>query len=252
MMLIIAKSNLRYPSQIAFLGLHGIGMVFGLAYNSRTPDLYPKASHNGLGWVLSALIFANFIIGIVRDSIGRTSDSGTKDERASFIAEATGRMTREEDRNMEASNQLSRSSPSRSTSPYPELSQSSVETDSETLFDVHVQPNSRLEHRYDEPMTWTGRWANVSGSNLLVRILDLWCGIVDRGLLILGFVAICTGIVTMAGIFVRMLIGILGQPTNTYKTARETFFQWISTLHQRWGFRWVWNYYTRSLDGLLR
>ncbi|TVY26246.1 putative membrane protein [Lachnellula hyalina] len=200
-MLNIAKSNLRYPSHIAFLGLHGIGTVFGWAYNSRTLDLYPKASHNNLGWALSALIFSHFIIGIVKDSIGRTSDSETKDERAPLNAEATGRMTREEERNMEASNQLSRSSSSRAASPYPELSEHYIDTDSETLFDVHLHYNSRLENRYREPMTWSRRWANVSGSNLLVRILDLWYGIVDRGLPILGFVAICTGMVTMAGIF---------------------------------------------------
>ena len=252
MILNIAKSNLRYPSQIAFLGLHGIGTIFGLAYNSRTPDLYPKASHNGLGWALSALIFAHFIIGIVKCSIVRKSDSGTKDEHAPFIAEATGRLTREEERNMEASNQLSRSLSSRAASPYPELSESSIETDSETLFDVHLHYNSRLKHRYDAPMTRNRRWANVSGSNLLVRILDLWYGIVDRGLLILGFVTICTGIVTMAGIFVRMSIEILGQLTNTHETARETYFQWISTFHQRGSFRWVWNHYTRSLDRLFR
>jgi len=252
MMLNIAKSNLRYLSQIAFLGLHGIGTIFGLAYNSRTPDLYPKASHNGLGWALSALIFAYFIIGIVKDSIRRTSDSGIKDERAPFIAEATGRMTREEERNMKASNQPSRTSSSRAASPYPNLSESSVETDSETIFDVHLHYNSRLEHGYDEPMTWSRRWANVSGSNLFVRILDLWFDVVDRGLLILGFVAICTGIVTMAGIFVRMLTGILEQLTNTHETARETYFQWISTFHQRRNFCWVWNHYTWSLDRLFR
>ncbi|KFY92301.1 hypothetical protein V498_05053 [Pseudogymnoascus sp. VKM F-4517 (FW-2822)] len=194
-------SNLRYPSHIAFLSLHSIGTIFGLAYNSRTPDLYPKALHDSLGWALSALIFAHFVIGIVRDFIGKASASGTKDERAPFIAEAARRMTSEEERNMEASNQPRRSSSSRAASPYPELSESSIETDSETIFDVHLHYNSRLEHRYDEPMTWSRRWANVSGSNLLVRILDLWYVIVDRGLLVLGFVAICTGIVTMAGIF---------------------------------------------------
>ncbi|KFY46073.1 hypothetical protein V495_02661 [Pseudogymnoascus sp. VKM F-4514 (FW-929)] len=200
-MLNIAKSSLRYPSHIAFLSLHSIGTIFGLAYNSKTPDLYPKAVHDGLGWALSILIFAHFIIGIVRDSIRRTSGSGTKDERAPFVAEATRRISSEEERNMETSNQPSRSSLSRATSPYPELSESSIETDSETIFDVHLHYNSRLEHRYDEPMTYNRRWANVSGSNLPVRILDLCFGIVNRGLLVLGFVAICTGIVTMTGIF---------------------------------------------------
>jgi hypothetical protein len=227
----IAKSHLRYPFQIAFLGLHGIGTDFGLAYNSRIPDLYPKTSHNGLGRALSALILAHVVIGIVKYSIGRTPDSRTKDECVPFTAEATGKMTGEEERNMEDSNQPSRGSSSRAASPYTELSESSIETDSETLFDVHLHYNSRLEHRYDESMRWSRWWAKISGSRLLVRLLDLWFGTVDRGLLILGFVAICTGIVTMAGIFVRMLIRIYGQLTNTYETARKTYSQWISTFH---------------------
>ena len=126
----------------------------------------------------------------MKNFIRRTSGSETKDEWALFIAETMRRMTREEERNMEASNQPSRSSSSRAASPCPEHSDYFLETDSETLFDLHLDHNSRLEHRYDEPMTWSRRWDNVSGLNLLVRIIDLWFGIVDRVLLILGFVAI--------------------------------------------------------------
>ncbi|EPE25389.1 hypothetical protein GLAREA_01301 [Glarea lozoyensis ATCC 20868] len=200
-MLNIAKSNLRYPSHLAFLGLHSIGTIFGLAYNSRTPDLYPETSHNGLGWILTALIFAHFIVGIIKNSIGRTSNSGTNDEHAPFITGAPGRIISEEEHNMETPYQPSRSSSSRNASSYPNLSASSIDTDPETLLEAHLHYNSKLKHAYDEPITWSQGWDNVSGSNLLVRILDLGFDIVDRALIILGFVAICTGIVTMAGIF---------------------------------------------------
>jgi hypothetical protein len=44
----IASSNLSYPAQILFLGLHAVGVIIGLAYNSKTPDLYPNSAHRKL------------------------------------------------------------------------------------------------------------------------------------------------------------------------------------------------------------
>jgi hypothetical protein len=44
----IAGSNLSYPAQILFLGLHAVGVIIGLAYNSKTPDLYPNSAHGKL------------------------------------------------------------------------------------------------------------------------------------------------------------------------------------------------------------
>ncbi len=62
----IAGSNLRYPFHVAFAGLHGLGVILGLAYKSKTPDLYPGNSHKKLGWVLTVLVFAHFIVGVLR------------------------------------------------------------------------------------------------------------------------------------------------------------------------------------------
>jgi hypothetical protein len=59
----IARSNLRFPSQVLFIGLHLIGIVFGLAYNSKTPDLYPNKSHQKLRWALTGIIAVQFIQG---------------------------------------------------------------------------------------------------------------------------------------------------------------------------------------------
>ena len=63
----IARSNLRFPSQVLFIGLHAVGIIFGLAYNSKTQDLYPNNSHQKLGWVLTGIIAVQFILGAAKD-----------------------------------------------------------------------------------------------------------------------------------------------------------------------------------------
>lgn len=199
-MLNLAHSNFRHPSQIAFLGLHGIGTIFGLAYNSRTPNLYPQASHKGLGWALSGLICTCFVIEIVRDTLTRSTDVASSYERAPFIDEAIGLSRMEEERDVDQQDGILTP---RGASPSSELSRFSLENDSQTLLDAHLPYRSRPGNRYIEPITWSRRWATVSGSGRLVRVLDLCFAVIDPCLLILGFVAICTGTVTMAGIFVR-------------------------------------------------
>jgi hypothetical protein len=194
-MLNIVRSNLRYPFQVAFLGLHGIGTMFGLAFNSKTPDLYPNNSHNKIGWILSVLTSAHFLVGILKTFIsGRTPNSGPRFERAPFLTEANPE---------EADRIVGQSSSSRNTSQYPERSECSAnETDAETLVDIHLHYTSRIGHRYDGPMSWNRRWAIVSRPHFLIQSIEIGYMFLDRSLAILGFVAVCTGIVTMAGIFV--------------------------------------------------
>jgi hypothetical protein len=194
----IAGSKLRYPLHIAFLVLHVIGIIPGLIYTSRTPDLYTGSSHNNLGWLLTALVSAHFLVGVSK-SFTKHGEPDTDHELTPFISSE----------NVEGGNPSSGQphqglSP-RASSPIPRRSnRSSEETDSETLLDVHLHYNSRREHRFDEPMSWKRRWLNILEPHFLIQLLDIGYDVVLRFFLILGFVGICTGIVTMAGIFVRV------------------------------------------------
>jgi hypothetical protein len=201
-MLNIARSNLRYPFHIAFLGLHGIGTIFGMAYKSKTPDLYPGSSHNTLGWVLTALILAHFLVGILKSFAKHTEpDRGDQNhELQPFIvpSDVDAREPSYEQRNQSSSPRQTSQSPARSED-------SHDETECETLFDdADLHYNSSLEHRFREPISWSRRWANVSRAPFLFQVLDVGFDIFFRLLLPLGFVAICTGVVTMAGIFVSV------------------------------------------------
>jgi len=193
-MLNIARSNLRYPAQILFLGLNATGCIFGLAYNSKTLDLYPKNSHHKLGWVLTATVTIQFVIGLVRSFVSKNPDFRVKYEKIS--------STQSEDPGDHVSSDSATSS--QCYSPDHERSETSTDgTDSDTLRDVQLHYNSQLQHRFSEPICWSRRWANVSASCSIYNVLEFLYDFVDRMLVVLGFLAICTGVVTMAGIFVR-------------------------------------------------
>ncbi|KAH8812536.1 hypothetical protein F5884DRAFT_312428 [Xylogone sp. PMI_703] len=193
MMLHIAGSNLQYPLHIAFLGLHSVGMILSQAYQSKTPDLYPGNSHSKLGWVLTFLIWAQFIVGIVQSFSKRNKPDRGRDtghELTPFLSSET----QPDHRNQSSSPSELASYSSRSGHP-------TEESRSETLFDAHLPYNSTLEHTFDEPMSRNRHWRSVSQLYFSIRLLDIGCDFVLYLFPILGFVAICTGIVTLTGVF---------------------------------------------------
>ncbi|RFU33044.1 hypothetical protein B7463_g3278, partial [Scytalidium lignicola] len=100
------------------------------------------------------------------------------------------------------SNDSNQSSSPRDISPCPSRSECQAEdTHSETLYDVYLTHNSSLHHRFNEPTTWSQRWSNNFERHFVIRLVDISYEIILRVFPILGFVAICSGIVSMAGIF---------------------------------------------------
>jgi hypothetical protein len=196
-MLNIASSNLRYPFHVAYLGLHGIGIILGLAYKSKTPDLYPGSSHTKLGWVLTVMIIAHFVVGVLR-SFTKHGKPDAEHELTPFISSES---LEGGDPDSDHPHQIS--SP-RNMSPGSLRSECPTEdTDSATLLEVHLPYNSRLDSRFHERISWSRRWLNISEPHLFIQLVDIGYDFVLRFFLILGFVTICTGIVTFAGIFVR-------------------------------------------------
>jgi hypothetical protein len=201
-MMNIARSNLRFPSQILFIGLHAIGVIFGLAYNSKTPDLYPNNSHQKLGWPLTGIIAVQFILGATKDF---------KNIRTNFcIQQSTSSFAKYEGHQDSAIAAMESTTPANSWVNQPLLSDgrndSISEANADTLFDDDLLP-SHPQHtiRYKQPVSWSKQWANISACHKIIQICETIYDIVDMFLLLLGFVSICTGIVTAAGIFVRII-----------------------------------------------
>lgn len=248
----LARSNLAYPAQILFLGLNAIGIIFGLAYNSQTPDLYPGSAHHRLSWVLTGIAVFQFGVRLLRSFAApraRKITTSVNDERALFIPISETESTFHDAANHEDVEAAS----SRLSICRSEDGTSSNETDSETLYDVPL-PRSRtsLERRYGQPMSWTKRWSNVVDTTRLIDILDIISTIFRIALIALAFVALCTGIVTMAGIFVSLLHLFRSPFSLTHSPARKTHLQRPSPLHQRRRFLPLRPRDFRAVDGLLR
>ncbi|EED22447.1 conserved hypothetical protein [Talaromyces stipitatus ATCC 10500] len=173
-MLNIARSSLRYPVHITYLGLHGIGMILGLAYKSRTLDLYPGSSHGKLGWALTVLILTHFIVGVLRSFTRHDRFDRRRD-----IGHELAPLTTPE--HIEATNSSSR----------------------DTSRGLWTSDCSTEETAFIEPTSCSRRWPSVSQPRFSIRLLGISHDIAARFFLVFGFSAICTGIVTMTAIFVR-------------------------------------------------
>lgn len=202
-MLDLAHSNLAFPAQIWFLGLHAVGSILGLAYNSRTLDLYPGSSHNKVGWGLTGIALFQFGLRVLRKIVRTRSriTSGASDEHSPFIPTSQGGVTYRDStiyEDVEAE-------PSTSSACSSEVGTRSNVSDSETLYDVVLSPrHTAMDRRYDEPTSWKRRGINVFSSHQLALAMTIVYHASNLILLVLCFIAICTGIVTMTGILVRL------------------------------------------------
>lgn len=65
LMLSVARSKHHLPAQLVFHSINGLGMFAGLVYNHSTPDLYTNNSHHTIGWVVTSLTVLWTLISLV-------------------------------------------------------------------------------------------------------------------------------------------------------------------------------------------
>ena len=85
-MLSVARSWLALPAQLSFLGLHSVGLLLGALYSFKTPDLYENNAHNKIGWIITWIIVAQCIIGLVKLAFNfKKHHDGYAEEQSSFL-----------------------------------------------------------------------------------------------------------------------------------------------------------------------
>ncbi|KAI9787725.1 MAG: hypothetical protein M1839_000256 [Geoglossum umbratile] len=215
-MLSIAQSHIHTPVQILFLIINTLGVVLGTMYNARTPDLYRGNSHHKLGWALTWLAGIYMVVGLLSKRSAGDRDFGkTLAESASFIpvsveaVEAHRRAHGEEPEHRRQSNDSGQGTERASSS----LRSYSLSPSGEP--DDHQPPSyRRFSDEVEEATTYGRRRTSFPRSNALDRIVQRIPGIpkrvlqlsrimyiaIDRVILVLGFVALCTGAVTYGGI----------------------------------------------------
>ncbi|OAA54800.1 integral membrane protein [Niveomyces insectorum RCEF 264] len=64
-MLSLARSRYTLPVQLAFLATNAGGVFFSVVYNASTPDLYPNNAHHKVGWIATAVVSAQVVVGLL-------------------------------------------------------------------------------------------------------------------------------------------------------------------------------------------
>lgn len=206
-MLSISRSRYSLLVQFVFLAVNGAGVLLVTLYNASTPDLYPNNAHHKLGWVLTWVTIAQVVIGVISAYTKR------KDDRGSFVPVSTENIERHQALNRAQIYRFSNDS-GHGTDPNTESlrSQSISSNNSDDQL-----PDVRGEHEEEDQDEKHGlmhgskvdRFLSRKIPRLLssrvLKVFGFFYNVVDHVILILGFVALTTGIVTYSGLFVSQL-----------------------------------------------
>lgn len=264
-MLSIARSRrLIIPAHILFLATNGLGIFLSIIYDAKTPDLYPNNSHHKMGWAITwiAVAWAAMSIIVV---FTRPSHSGYQPISDQAMAEhhrlhadtpqspnfRDYRWSRDSGQGTEP-NTASLASSSRSNS--------WNETDDNFPIRKHYRDDSQAtsapdweQDHADEKQSFLGgatrtdrffsnKIAKLSLGSRALKIINVLQTMIERTVLVLGFVAITTGLVAYGGtarghhIFNTLAHLIKGGIFFVYGFL--TFGRWLGCFAD---FGWAWN-----------
>lgn len=214
----VARSRLALPTQFLFLVINAFGVLLGIIYNTSTPDLYENNSHNKIGWIITWVVSAEVVMGVLfayADKDERTASPSH--EQAGFLPVSTSdserqhqyRWSRDSGQGTERSSsslqqsrfsslergrRLSRTGESDPLTEKPE----DDDDDDETEAPMPVQRRFFKNNAVDKFLR--KRVPNILSSRVL-KVLRVIHTIIERTILPFGFVAMVTGCVVYGGIF---------------------------------------------------
>ncbi|GJC87358.1 putative membrane protein C3B8.06 [Colletotrichum liriopes] len=276
-MLSIARSRYTLALQFVFLAVNALGVLLGTIYNASTPDLYPNNAHHKLGWLVTWIVSAQVLIGLLGRVAGALKEKrrGAYDqnEYRSFIPVSTAAMAEHHRMNgprFASEYRLSNDS-GQGTEPCTESLRSHSRSSSSNEVSPRMSVDHRKEYIEDDddledglsmPMPSSGdeKKANRILAKIAGKISSrVWKGLlfvynsVDRVILPLGSVVLCLGIVTYGRFFEGN--GIFSGLAHWVKGG---IFFWLGLLTLgRWTgsfgeIGWAWNVRPKRTDGKWR
>lgn len=211
-LLSVGRSRLALPSQFLFLVFNALGLLFGVIYNSQTPDLYENNAHHKIGWIVSWVISVQVVMALIFEYAGRGESKQSQSrsfDRATFLPVATDEEEHPYPTRAIHKYRLSRNS-SQGTEPSSSIpSPSSPSCESQAEYDSFEKPEE-LHSKPSGPRGWF--YSSIVDrlllnyvpgivSNRVLRIFNGVYNVIDRIILPFGFIAITTGAITYGGIF---------------------------------------------------
>ncbi|KAG0647157.1 hypothetical protein D0Z07_7112 [Hyphodiscus hymeniophilus] len=206
-MLSISRSRYRFPVQFLFIALNAVGVVLVTIYNASTPDMYPNNAHHKLGWILTWVVTAQGVMGVLSAYAGAQEKREEEFMPVSAAAmEHHRRMQRPQISDMyrfsydsghgtepTTESLRSESVSSRGEDELPEA-QPAAEEEDDDIEKHGLMHGSRVDKYL------SNRILALLSSKVL-RIFRWLYDVVDRLILILGWAGLVTGTVTYGALF---------------------------------------------------
>jgi Domain of unknown function (DUF2427) len=194
----IAKSRYTLLLQFVFFVLHTVGVFVGTLYNANTPDLYENNAHHKMGWVFTWFSLAWVLIGIINTYAVKSpsikSIFGIRKasyQKLSEDEDGQGRRWSGDSGNESGTSPSSERGPPSFSGELSQFARNEEDEEDEKRIFRNTKVDKFLLHYV--------RKHAVGTPLLLLRIVH---GIFERTLPLLGFASLCTGFITLAGIFV--------------------------------------------------
>lgn len=213
LMLSVARSRYHLPAQVLFHVANGLGVITGFVYNHSTPDLYKGNSHHPIGWVATSCTIAWTLLSFFvayseyksKQRIGgqhsvtsRAMDQHNRWQR--YSDHNSGRSSRDSGHGAERNSTSlwgSRHGSQDSIQQKPEAPESPVSDHDQD--DAGSEVNGLLENnRVDRFISSNVRKLATPSASKVVRFSQI---VLEKLLLLLGFMAIATGFVIWGGLF---------------------------------------------------
>ncbi|KAK6069610.1 integral membrane protein [Seiridium cupressi] len=258
----LARSRYTLAVQFVFVATNALALLLGMSYNAQTPDLYPNNAHHKIGWIATWVVSAQVLISLVGHVAGIVqrddTQKHTSEERQAFIPISAENMA--EHQRMNDAIHLQKYRNSYDSGQGTEPNTESLRSNSLSHSSGHQSPTSLEDRRmdYDEdddlelkPVELNpskpqsrGLVAKIAGkiSTRTWKVLLLGYNVIDRTTLILGYIALLTGIVTWARFFEGHAIF-----TGLAHWIKGSVFVWYGLLTLgRWSgsfgeLGWAWN-----------
>jgi hypothetical protein len=213
-MLSIARSRLSPPIQILFLVLNGFAVLLAIIHNSITPDLYANSAHRPIGWILTWIVGAQVAMAVFIRACGRknnATDTGNPNEQLAFIPVSAEAIEEHErihltEQNYRFSNDSGHGT-ERNTESLRSHSISSIDgLEADRVSSMGKYGNETVDGEKRTLRLVSALYKLISlpasPSSRTLQAVILVQEIINRLILVLGFIALTTGIVTYFGIFV--------------------------------------------------
>lgn len=78
----VARSRYTLPMQLAFLATNALALVLGIIYDRKTPEMYAGNAHSKTGWAITWIASAWVFLALVQAYAGRSNTQSIQDEFA--------------------------------------------------------------------------------------------------------------------------------------------------------------------------